>query len=65
MRASMRLSVYVCVSKENLKDAASESHGVVVSTGDSPYNDPGSIPGSGGAVGIWVCYPCGSAASFG
>ena len=42
-----------------------ESHGVVVSTGDSPYNDPGSIPGSGGAVGIWVCYPCGSATSFG
>ena len=41
------------------------SRGVVVSYGDSPYNDPGSIPGSGGAVGIWVCYPCGSAASFG
>ena len=43
----------------------SGSRGVMVSTGDSPYNDPGSIPGSGGAVGIWVCYPCGSAASFG
>ena len=43
----------------------SESHGVVVSTVDSPHNDPGSIPGSGGAVGIWVYYPCGSATSFG
>ena len=43
----------------------SGSRGVVVSIGDSPYNDPGSIPGSGGAVGIWVCYPCGSATSFG
>ena len=41
----------------------SESHGVVVSTVDSPHNDPGSIPGSGGAVGIWVYYPCGSATS--
>ena len=41
-----------------------ESRGVVVSTGDSPYNDPGSIPGSRGAVGIWVYYPCGIAASF-
>ena len=43
----------------------SESHGVMVSTLDSPHNDPGSIPGSGGAVGIWVYYPCGSATSFG
>ena len=37
----------------------------MVSTVDSPHNDSGSIPGSGGAVGIWVYYPCGSAASFG
>ena len=41
-----------------------ESHGVVVSTVDSSHNDPGSIPGSGGAVGIWMYYSCGSAASF-
>ena len=38
---------------------------VMVSTQDSPCNDPGSIPGSGGAAWIWVCYPCGSATSFG
>ena len=41
----------------------SESHGVMVSTQDSPHNDPGSIPSLGGAVGIWVYYPCGSATS--
>ena len=40
-----------------------ESHGVMVSTLDSPHNDPGSIPGSGGAVGIWVYYLSGSATS--
>ena len=48
-----------------LNPGCSESHGVMVSTLDSPHNDPGSIPGSGGAMGIWVYYPCGSAASFG
>ena len=37
----------------------------MVSTLDSPCNDPGSIPGPGGAAWIWVYYPCGSAASFG
>ena len=41
----------------------SGSHGVTVSTLDSPYNDPGSIPGLGGAVGIRVYYPCGSTTS--
>ena len=35
----------------------------MVSTWDSPCNDPGSIPGSGGAAWIWACYPCGSAAT--
>ena len=29
----------------------------MVNTLDSPYNDPGLIPGSGGAVGIWMYYP--------
>ena len=35
----------------------------MVSTLDSPCNDPGSIPGPGGAAWIWVYYPCGSATS--
>ena len=42
----------------------SGSRGVMVNTLHSPYNDPGSIPGSRGAVGIWVYYTCGSATSF-
>ena len=41
----------------------SGSGGVMVSTLDSPCNDPGSIPGPGGAAWIWVYYPCGSATS--
>ena len=30
---------------------------------DSPCNDPGSISGLGGAVGIWVYCACGSTTS--
>lgn len=46
------------------KNMFSGSRGVMVNTLDSPCNDPGSIPGSGGATGIWVYYSCGSATSF-
>ena len=45
------------------QDYISGSGGAMVNTWDSPCNDPGSIPGPGGAAWIWVYYPCGSATS--
>ena len=41
----------------------SGSRSLTVSPLGSPCNDPGSIPGPGGAAWIWVYYPCGSATS--
>ena len=54
---------YIEREKDTKRDSGSRV--VMVSTLDSPCNDPGSIPGPGGAAWIWVYYPCGSAASFG
>ena len=39
----------------------SGSSGVMVNTLGSSCNDPGSIPGPGGAAWIWVYYRCGFA----
>ena len=59
--------VFVKCKKMNKKKRkernSSGSRGVMVNTRDSPCNDPGSIPGPGGAAWIWVYYPCGSATS--
>lgn len=41
----------------------SKSRGIMDKTLDSPCNDPCSNSGFGGAAGIWVYCPCGSAMS--